>query len=74
MPGTWVAEMRSFFDLNLRAQIKDRNQVERMVRKSSELGYHLVGLVLPHYVVRDQINQLREICDNAKIDLITRVN
>ncbi|UCE57572.1 MAG: hypothetical protein JSW19_04270 [Candidatus Bathyarchaeota archaeon] len=66
--------MRRFVDLHLRAQIKDLNQVERMVKKSSELGYHLVGLVLPHYVVRDQINQLRRICDNAKIDLITRVN
>ena len=66
--------MRRFVDLHLRAPIKDLNQVERMVRKSSELGYHLVGLVLPHYVVRDQINQLRKIFDNAKIDLITRVN
>lgn len=66
--------MRRFVDLHLRAPIKDLDQVERMVRKSSELGYRLVGILLPPSVTRDQINQLQHICNDAKIDLVTRVN
>ena len=66
--------MIRFVDLHLRAPIKDLDQVERMVRKSSELGYRLVGLVLPPNIMRDQINQLQHICNDAKIDLVTRVN
>ena len=45
-----------------------------MVRKSSELGYRLVGLTLPPNVTRDEINQLQHICNDVKIDLVTRVN
>jgi len=66
--------MRKFVDLHLRAPIKDPDQVERMVRKSSELGYRLVGLILPPNVTRDQISQLQNICNNAKVDLVTRVD
>jgi len=66
--------MTKFVDLHLRAPISDLNQVERMIRKSSQLGYHLVGLVLPPKIMRDQINQLQHICDDAQIDLVKRVN
>ena len=66
--------MRRFVDLHLRAPIKDLDQVERMVRRSSELGYRLIGLVLPPNVTRDQIEQLQQFCDDAKIDFVTRVN
>ena len=66
--------MRRFVDLHLRAPIKDLDQVERMVRKSSELGYRLVGILLPPNIMRDQISQLQHICNDAKIDLVTRVN
>jgi len=66
--------MRRFVDLHLHAPIKDLDQVERMVRKSSELGYRLVGILLPPNIMRDQISQLQHICNDAKIDLVTRVN
>jgi RNase P/RNase MRP subunit p30 len=66
--------MRKFGDLHLRVPIKDFDQVERMVRKSSELGYRLVGLILPANIMRDQINQLQKICGDVKIDFVTRVN
>ena len=66
--------MRRYVDLHLRTPIKNLDQVERMVRKSSELGYRLVGILLPPHVTRDQINQLQHICNDAKIDLVTRVN
>jgi RNase P/RNase MRP subunit p30 len=66
--------MRKFVDLHLRAPIKDLYQVERMVRKSSELGYRLVGILVPPNITRDQINQLQHICSDAKIDFVTRVD
>ncbi len=66
--------MRRFVDLHLRAPIKDLDQVERMIRRLSELGYHQVGLVLSPNVMRNQITQLQHICNDAKIDLIKRVN
>jgi RNase P/RNase MRP subunit p30 len=66
--------MRKFVDLHLRAPIRDLDQVERMVRRSSQLGYHLVGISLPPNIMRDQINQLRQICNDANIDLVARVN
>jgi RNase P/RNase MRP subunit p30 len=66
--------MRKFVDLHLRAPIKDLHQIEGMVRRTSELGYHLVGIPLPPNIMRGQINQLRHICDDANIDLVARVN
>ncbi len=66
--------MRKFVDLNLHAPIKDLNQVEKMIKKSFELGYRLVGLILPPNILRDQISQLQKICDSSKIDLVKRVN
>jgi len=66
--------MRKFVDLHLRAPIKDLDQVERMVRRSSELGYALVGILLPPNIMRSQINQLRHICNDAYIELVPRVN
>jgi len=66
--------MRRFVDLHLRAPIKDLDQVERMVRKSSKMGYRLVGILLPPNVTRDQINQLQHLCSDVNMDLVTRVN
>jgi len=66
--------MRKFVDLHLRAPIKDLDQVARMVRRTSELGYHLVGIPFPPNIMRGQINQLRHICNDADIDLVARVN
>lgn len=66
--------MRKFVDLHLRAPIKDLDQVERIVRKSCELGYRLVGIPLPPNITRGQINQLQHICSDANIDFVTRVN
>ena len=66
--------MRKFVDLRLRPSINDPEQVERMVRKSSELGYGLVGIPLPPNVTRDKVDQLQRICSDAKIDFVTRVD
>jgi len=66
--------MRRFVDLHLRPSIKNLDQVMRIVSKSSELGYSLVGIPFPPNVARDEISQLQHICRNAKIELVTRVD
>jgi len=45
-----------------------------MVDRSSELGYRLVGIPLPPNITRDRVRQLKEICSDAGIDLVTRVD
>jgi RNase P/RNase MRP subunit p30 len=66
--------MRRFVDLNLRAPINDLLQTKKMVKNAHELGYSLVAIPLPPYVRQEQIDQLRKICREAKLDFATRVN
>ncbi|KPV62738.1 MAG: Ribonuclease P protein component 3 [Candidatus Bathyarchaeota archaeon BA2] len=66
--------MRRFVDLRLRPSINDPDQVERMIRKSSELGYRLVGIPLPPNATRDKVDQLQRICSDTKIDFVARVD
>lgn len=66
--------MRMFVDLHLRPSIKDLNQVKNMVRKSSELGYRLVGLSLSPDFKREEFGLLQKICRDANTDLVTRAD
>lgn len=66
--------MRKFVDLNLRPLIRDIDQVETMVNKSSELGYHCVGISIPQGAKRKEIRMLEKICNDVGIDLATRVD
>lgn len=65
--------MRRFVDLHLQPSVNDSDQVERMVSRSYELGYRLVGIPLPPNVTRDEVSQLKGICKDVGIDLVTRV-
>jgi RNase P/RNase MRP subunit p30 len=66
--------MKRFADLHLRVPLEDWTKTESMIRKASELGYSLVGIPLPLQVTKQQISQLKHICNDAKVDLATRVN
>lgn len=66
--------MRKFADLHLRPPIEALNQLERMISKSSELGYQMVAITLPPKTAQTMIRQLQSICDDANVDLVTRVN
>ena len=65
--------MRQFADLNLRAPIENLTKAESMVRKASELDYSLVAIPIPDNVSKEQINQLRHICSESKLDFASRV-
>jgi len=66
--------MRRFADLHLRPSIRDLNQLEKMIGKSYELGYRLVGIPLPPDATQNTISMLRKICSDAGIDFVTRVD
>ena len=64
--------MRRFADLNLRAPIEDLSKAESMVKKASELGYRLVAIPFPVNTSKEQITQLRRMCNEAKLDFASR--
>jgi len=49
-------------------------QVKRMVVKSAELGFRLVGITLPYNASLEVIEKLRKICSEAEVDFATRVD
>jgi len=66
--------MTKFVDLHLCAPFRDAEQLRRMVTKSFELGYRLVGIPLPPNLEVDKVEQLRKICSEAALDFVSRVD
>lgn len=66
--------MTKFVDLHLRASLDDPQGLKRIIEKSYELGYRLVGIPLPPNIRREEVNQLRRICDDTNMDLVTRLD
>ena len=66
--------MRKFVDLHLHPSINNLDQVEKMVKRSSDLGYQLVGISLNPNIKREKIRQLKTICENTRVDLVTRID
>ena len=65
---------KTYVDLHLRPNLKDPEQVARMMRKASELGYRLTAVSLPSNFREEKIQQLRNICEEAKVDFASRVD
>jgi RNase P/RNase MRP subunit p30 len=66
--------MKRFADLHLRVPLENQTKTEGMIREASELGYSLVGIPIHLQATKEQISQLKHICNNAKVDLATRLN
>jgi ribonuclease P/MRP protein subunit RPP1 len=66
--------MRKFADLHLCPFIQNIEQTKRVINRSSELGYSFVGVSLPSNIQRQKVGQIQNICDDAGIELITRVD
>jgi RNase P/RNase MRP subunit p30 len=66
--------MKKFVDLHLRPPINNLGQVERMVKQSSDLGYRSVGMSLPPNIKREETHQLKTICEDIGVDLVTRID
>ena len=66
--------MKQFADLHLRVPLKDAEKTEKMIQKAKELGYSTVGISLPFNVKKEQINYLKQVCEDAQVDFVSRVD
>ncbi len=63
-----------FCDLHLYASSRDLEHAERMLAKSSELGYVQVAVPLPRNVEEEVVHSLREITQRKGLDFVTRLD
>jgi len=64
---------RTYADLHLCPNLRDFEQVSRMVDKASTLGYRLIAIPLP-LKQAGEIERLRDLCKETKIDLASRLD
>jgi RNase P/RNase MRP subunit p30 len=66
--------MKQFVDLNLRLPLKDDVITQKMIIKAQTLGYNQIAVPLPFNASKNQINQLKQICQEANLDFVSRTN
>lgn len=65
---------KAYADLHLCPDHKNPEQTLRLAQKAAKLGYRLIALTLPPTTTEKEIQQLRATCENAKIDMATRID
>jgi ribonuclease P/MRP protein subunit RPP1 len=65
---------RTYADLHLRPNLNDFEHTKQMITKAAKLGYHLIAIPLPPNVSEENLQKMRGICREAKIDFATRLN
>ncbi len=63
-----------FTDLHLCAPWDNLGQAKRLISKSAELGYSQVGVPLAPSIREETVDQLRQICAEAGLDFVTRLD
>lgn len=66
--------MKLFTDLHFRVPLNDMLQTEKMLQQAAELGYRVVGIPVPVNVTKQLVNNLKQMCSNANIDFVSRIN
>jgi RNase P/RNase MRP subunit p30 len=65
---------KTFADLHLRLNMKDSASASRIINKTAKLGYCLIAVPITPETRQDEIAKLQRICNEAKIDLATRID
>jgi RNase P/RNase MRP subunit p30 len=65
---------RAYADLHLCVNLNNFEQVSQAVNKASALGYSLVAVPLPPRLAEAQVQQLQRVCEEAGIELASRVD
>ncbi len=65
---------RIYADLHLCPNLKDFKHVSQMISKASRLGYCLIAMAFPSNLTEEEIWRLRNISEEAKMDLASRVD
>ncbi|MGQ9744071.1 MAG: RNase P subunit p30 family protein [Candidatus Bathycorpusculaceae bacterium] len=63
-----------YADLHLCPNIRDLQQVSSMIKKASRLGYHLIAITFPQTVTKEEIDRIRGMSREAKMDLASRMD
>ncbi|MGB9841541.1 MAG: RNase P subunit p30 family protein [Candidatus Bathyarchaeales archaeon] len=63
-----------FADLHLRLNIRDQTATLRMITKAASLGYRLIAVPLSPETPENEIAQLKDACNEAKMDFASRVD
>ncbi len=66
--------MKRFADLHLQPNLDDRERLERIVCKASELGFSVVGVSLPSRLEEETISFLRKTCKDYNVDVAMRMD
>ena len=74
MPRTLKHDMTTWVDLQLRPTLTNAEQTKSMIRKAGELGYQAVGIPLSLRPMGATIQTLRNLCHDAGLDLVTRLD
>jgi len=65
---------RIYADLHLCPNLTDTEQVARMTRRASELGYRLIAMSLLSNFAEEKIRWLQKLCKEADVDFASRVD
>ncbi|MBT8171983.1 hypothetical protein KJN74_03845 [Candidatus Bathyarchaeota archaeon] len=66
--------MKKFADLNLRLPLENIVQSKNMLQNASKLGYSLVAIPFPPKTKKEKIMQIKKLCNEEKIDFVSRTN
>lgn len=65
---------KAYADLHLCPNLRDFEQICRMISKASKLGYHSVAVPFPPNCGHEEIERVRGVGKEASIDLVSRVD
>ncbi|MBS7632184.1 hypothetical protein KEJ15_00960 [Candidatus Bathyarchaeota archaeon] len=65
---------RIYADLHLRPNLKNREQASALITKAFQLGYRLVAATLQPNHAKEEIEKLRSLCKEAKLDVTSRID
>jgi len=65
---------KTFADLHLRLNPRDSAAASRIINKAAALGYRLVAVPFSPETREDETAQLRSMCNETKIDFVSRVD
>jgi len=65
---------KAYADLHLLPNPRDLEQVSRIANKASRLGYTIIGVTFPQNFPSEEIQKIKGICQEIKVDIVSRVD
>jgi RNase P/RNase MRP subunit p30 len=65
---------KAYADLHLLPNPRDLEQVSRIANRASRLGYTIIGVTFPQNFPREEIQKIKGMCQEIKVDIVSRVD